>query len=582
MNNHVKWIFNHWKQHKFYIVFLFILTLLSTTVTVAYPIVFKKYLDVLSQMVNDHVKPDESLKQVYNIIKIFIAIGLAKLVVSTYPSFRALMNLIFEYVLRKKYFDLIIEKDYKFFANFRTGDLVTRLTNDMSEFGRISWFMCSGIFRALDSFIKICFCMGVMFSMNWELTLYTIAPLPFMIVVFYFTSGKVYTTFDQNQKAISDINNQLELSFSGVRIIKAFVCEQKYRRFFENALDNRFKTEMNVVKLNTFLHLIYEYIDRFAIIGVILFGGYMVVKGEVSIGTFYAFYTYLSMLIYPILDLPQLFVSAKQAFVCIDRLDEIADYPVDNSLNKGSKIDSINSVEFNDIEFIYPEKKKPALKKISFKLNKGEKVAIFGPIGSGKTTIMNLLSGILIPQNGKILVNDRNLDNIDIVSLRELIGYVPQEALLFSGSIKDNVNFGSKQEDPDHYKRSLNASQLSDEIAQFGEKDETIIGQRGLSLSGGQKQRLAIARALYRKPQLLLLDDITASLDADNEEKLWKEINIMAEDITGIVISHRLSTLRYVDRVIFLEKGEIFGDGTHNVLYNTIPEYRSFIDEHLK
>lgn len=586
MNSHIKWIFKQWSYHKLFVVWLLFLTLLSTAASVAYPMVFRKLFDQLQYQLLHHTGIEQSMKGIYNIAFLLIAVGLVRLVASLYPCFRAWMNNQFEYELRYRYFHSITAKDYHFFDHFRTGDLVTRLTNDLTaDFGRISWFMCSGIFRALSSFSSIVFCLFVMFYMSWKLTIMILIPLPFMIVIFYFVSDRLYRTFNENQEAISEINNQLEMSFSGIRIIKAFVCEEKYKRFFRKALDTRFKTEMKVIKLNTIIHLIYEYIDNFALIAVILFGGYMIVQGNISVGTFFAFYVYLNMLIFPILDLPQLFVSGKQAFVCIDRLEEIAQFPVKINASAPERviqITQIESIEFDKVSFRFDSRELPVLENTSFTINKGEKIAIFGSIGAGKTTLLQLVCGILQPHSGTIRINGYPLSEIDLVSLRDLIGYVPQEATLFSGSIWDNVLFGNSNMDKNDFVSVIETVQLKEEIEQFSEHENTMLGQRGLSLSGGQKQRLSIARALVRKPQLLILDDITASLDASKEELLWQGIGDIFNDITCLIVSHRLSSVRYVDQVIFLDNGSLLGMGTHDILLETNNEYRLFIQEHYK
>jgi ATP-binding cassette subfamily B protein len=579
-NKHIEWILNEWKDHKFFIVLLLFMTLLSTAVAVAYPYIFKYLLDTLQNVTNNKSDVNEAMQKVYNICWILVAVGVVKLISSLYPAIRATMNLIFEYVLRKKYFGQMIQKDFSFFMKFRTGDLVTRLTSDIQDFPKIGWFLCSGIFRAFDSFSKIIFCLGMMFFMSWKLTLLAIIPLPFMIIVFYMTSDKLYKNFRKNQEAISEINNQLEMTFSGIRIIKSFVCEDKYKRFFKDALNNRFKTEMKVVKINTILHLVYEYIDYFAMIGIILFGGYLVVKGQITVGTFYAFYTYLSMLIYPILDLPQLFISGKQAFVCIDRLEEIKDYPVYEKNFRQKKINRIDNIEFEKVNFIYQNRNTPVVCNLNLKVKKGQKILILGPAGAGKSTILGLLTGLYKPVDGELRINDTNLDEIDIDSLRGKIGYVPQEPSLFTGTIQENILFGIEDYDPKLYQRIIEAVQIKDEIDQFIDGDQTRIGQKGLSLSGGQKQRIAIARALLRKPEILILDDITASLDASKEELLWKEISLLFEDITAFVVSHRLSSLRYVDNVVLIDSGKVLAQGEHQDLMEKHLAYREFITYH--
>lgn len=583
MNYHLKWILKQWISQKWFVLIMIAFTLVSSAVAVAYPFVFKKLIDLMSDILKFPARYPQPMQQVERIIMLFLAIGLAQLLTSFYPSFRAFMNVRFEHSLRMFYFKHILKKDYAFYQKFRTGDIVTRLTDDLSDFPKVAWFLCSGIFRAVNSFSMIAFSLAVMFSLNWLLTLLSIASLPFMMIIFYITSDKLYLNFQKNQQAISNINNQLEMSFSGIRIIKAFVSEEKYNRFFETALANRFKTEMSVVKLNAILHLIYEYIDYFAQIGVIVFGGWMAVKGTISIGTFFLFYTYLSMMIYPLLDLPQLFVSGKQCFVNIDRLDEMMNYPVIHPEKEdGKKIDKLSNISFDNVSFVYPEKDSPVIRNCTFELVSGEKMLILGSTGTGKTTIANLMTAVLYPTEGNISINGIPLNELDIANWRNYIGFVPQEALLFSGTIKDNITFTNENVDSLDYSNVVRIAQLKSELAAFPLGDETAVGNKGITVSGGQKQRVTIARALLNKPQLLILDDITASLDAENEENLWNELKSFSEDITCVVISHRLSTLRYIDSILFIDSEGQCHKGTHDELVYSLPEYHSFIHEHLK
>lgn len=583
MNYHIKWIVRQWVAQKWFILIMIFFTLLSSAVAIAYPLIFKKLIDLMSDILKFPASYPDPMQQVNRIVMLFLAVGVAQLFAGFYPSFRALMNVRFEHSLRMFYFRHITDKDYAFYQKFRTGDLVTRLTDDLSDFPKVGWFLCSGIFRAFNSFSMIVFSLIVMFSINWLLTLLSIASLPFMMIVFYVTSDKLYLNFERNQQAISNINSQLEMSFSGIRIIKAFVSEEKYNRFFQTALSKRFKTEMSVVKLNAILHLIYEYIDYFAQIGVIIFGGWMAVKGTITIGTFFLFYTYLSMMIYPLLDLPQLFVSGKQCFVNIDRLEELKNYPVIHPpKQEGSRIGKLNQVSFENVSFIYPEKETPVIKNCTFELNRGEKMLILGSTGAGKTTVSNLLTAILHPTQGQIKINGIPFNEIDISNWRSVIGYVPQEALLFTGTIKDNINFALSENETIPYDDVVRISQLRSELANFPQGDATPVGNRGLTVSGGQKQRVTIARALINKPQLLILDDITAALDAENEDNLWLELKQNFADITCVVISHRLSTLRYIDSILYIDKEGNCHKGTHDELVFALPEYHAFIHEHLK
>lgn len=540
-------------------------------------------IDLLRDILSDPSKYPNPVQDVNRVIMLFLAIGVAQLVTGFYPAIRGWVNIRFEHILRMTYFKHITTKDYTFYQKFRTGDIVTRLTDDLSDFPKISWFLCSGIFRAVNSFSMIVFSLIVMFSINYQLTFLSIAPLPLMMAVFYFTSDKLYKNFERNQQAISNINNQLEMSFSGIRIVKSYVSEEKYNRFFDTALAHRFKTEMSVVKLNAILSLIYQYIDYFAQIGVILFGGYMAVKGIISVGTFFLFYTYLSMMIYPLLDLPQLFVSGKQAYVNIDRLEEMRTfYSFYKKPEEGSIVSGYNSLNFNEVSFRYPAKPEMVFSDVTFELQKQEKMLILGATGAGKSTVTKLILGLIQPSQGTIRYNGIDINDINIASLRDVVAYVPQEPALFSGTIRENIMLARPEASDADYKRAVDTAQLQGEIALFPDHDETKVGQRGLEVSGGQKQRITIARALIKKPRLLILDDITASLDAENEEKLWNALQINYPDTSAIVISQRLSTLRYVDTVLFIDKNGKAHKGTHDELVFNNPEYHDFLHEHLK
>jgi ATP-binding cassette subfamily B protein len=591
---HLRWIWHIWRERKALIFLLFFLTLLSSLVAVTYPYLTKLLIDMLQRLIESQPSLAQVTKETWRLAGLFIAVGLTGLVASLFPGIRGAVNVVFEHLIRMKYFKIVLEKDYRFFARFRSGDIVTRLTDDIYDFPKLGWFLCSGIFRAVESISKVLFCLAAMFLINGKLTLLSLIPLPLTILVYYIVQDRIYDTFRRNQEAISDINSQLELSFSGVRIIKAYACGQKYRRFFSDALQHRFSTEMAVIKLGTVLDMIYMYIDYIAQLVVIFAGGYMAVRGYITIGTFYAFYTYLGMLIYPILDIPQLFVSSKRAFVNIDRLEELAQgtAPSDQSrLREDQNEGQASTILFQNltvdsVRFQYPDRETPALLDLSLSVQRGERLAILGPVGSGKSTLLKLMAGLLPPERGHILINGKPRSEYAPLALANLIAYVPQEALLFSGTIRENVAFGSPgpgmELSQEAFDEAITIAQMKREIESFALKDKTILGQRGVSLSGGQKQRLAIARALARKAQILLLDDITASLDAANEDLLWQALTEGYQDMTCLVVSHRLSTLQYVDRILFLNQGNIQALGRHEELMETNPAYRAFIQEHMK
>jgi len=582
-NIHIAWIWHVWKEKKGLIALLLFLTLLSSLVAVAFPLLTKELFDMLENILTgkgDYPDPSAALKRA---ALFFAALGVAGFVAGFFPGIRGALNIVFDYIVRKKYFAELTEKDYRFFTAFSSGDLVTRLTSDINDFPKLAWFLCSGIFRAVESASKVIFCAVAMFALDWRLALFSVASLPFMLYIFSRTQDKIYDKVKKNEEAISHINEQLEMSFSGARIIKAFASEAKYERFFSEALDRRYATEMEVIRLDTLLNLIYQNIDYVAQIALIFAGGLMVVKGSITIGTFYAFYNYLNLLIYPILDIPQLFIFGKRAFVNIDRLEEVKDFPRAAEAASPVAITRFERIEVEGATFGYEGRAKPAVDGVSFSLERGERLLVIGPVGSGKTSLLKMIAGLRPAQAGSIRVNGVPLASVLGSSWSALIGYVPQEALLFTGNIAENVAFGAKSEPPvlsaERFWELAGIAQIDGEIEAFPLKERTMLGQRGVSVSGGQKQRLAIARALAREPELLLLDDMTASLDTKNEERLWKALE--GGERTIIAVSHRLSSVQYVDKVLFLKEGAVAGFGPHAELLDSNDEYRSFVASHI-
>ncbi|MCX7774648.1 MAG: ABC transporter ATP-binding protein [Rectinemataceae bacterium] len=618
---HLAWIRSVWREKQGLIWLLLLLTLLSSAVAVAFPLVTKYLFDVLETKVVDAAGADAAMAQVKRIALMFVAIGLAGFVAGTFPGIRGSLNSVFDYLVRTRYFKIVLRKRADFFATFRSGDIIARLTSDIADVPKLSWFLCSGIFRAVESASKVTFCVAAMFSLDWRLALASLVSLPFMLLVFVRTQNLIYDRVARNEKAISGINDQLEMSFSGARVIKAFAAETQYAGFFRDALARRFKTEMDVIRLDTVMHLIYQYIDYVAQIALVFAGGILVTRREISIGTFYAFYNYLNMLIYPILDIPTLFTSGKRSFVNIDRLEEMRNFgerkgegdsspgrpqsgdqapflKADNGRMPGAagvqtswtgareqKRPAFRSLVFEHVWFTYPGRGNPALQNISFSISAGEKILVIGPIGCGKTTMVKLALGILEPSSGRILLDGAPLDPED-ETWRSMVGYVPQDPLLFSGTIRDNILFGDRSEtlsDRD-LMRIVEASRLTADIGQFPDGLETTLGQRGSRVSGGQRQRIAIARALAGFPSLLLFDDMTAALDSTNEELLWQSLSSMPEFAKAAVlaVSHRLSSIQYVDKVLYLEGGCLCAFGKHEELLATCEGYRTFVARHLQ
>jgi len=572
---HLKWIFALWPKHLKFLPLLLFLTLLSAAAVTAFPFVIRYIIDTLNEFEEAGTAPGEGV--IVRLVWILVGIGLLRSFSHMYPATRNLINLRIEMDVRERFFDIILGKGYRFFNKFRTGDLVTRLTRDVADHPKIAWFACSGIFRAVESTAKLIFIIAVMLYINWQLALLSIIPLPIMIYIFYVVRVQLAKRSRAVQDAISVTNDALESCFSGVRILKAYNGEENQSRVFKKLLDERIGIEMRLIKLWFFLHNTYMMVDMLGQLIVIMVGGIFVIKELITIGEFYAFYIYLQMLLHPLLDIPNLFATSKQAFVCIDRLEEIKNTPGGTEgLFQGTlPISAFKSLELRDVRFRYDEDTPWVLEGINIKLDAGTKAAVVGPVGCGKSTLIKLVAGMLPAEEGDVIVNQRPVDEYDAVEYRKLTGYIPQEPVLFSESVKDNVIFGRDIDDETMW-ASLKHGQVASEVKEFANSADQMLGQRGLTVSGGQKQRIAIARALAGNPQLLLMDDCTASLDAENEEGFWKMFAAHYPNTACLIVTHRLATAKRADVIYVLDEGKVVGSGTHRQLLESCEAYRRF------
>ncbi len=574
---HLRWIWHFWQPHRKWLWVLLLLTILSSAVTFAYPLLFKYLIDALNEALkSDH--PEKAKSVTWNLIGMATAIGITRSLAYLYPGFRAMLNARLEMGIREHYFGRIINKGFRFFQKFRTGDLVTRLTDDIGGFPKIAWFSCSGIFRAVESFSKFLVCIVIMLTINWKLSLLSVTPLPIMLTIFYFLRTEIGKRAMQRQQIISKTNDALEASLSGVRILKAFRGESNQAREFRRILDERVGVEVRLLKLWMGMMNLYWAIQFAGQIIVVLAGGIMVINGELTLGSFYAFYIYLSLFLMPLMDIPHLFITSRQAFACIDREIEIDETSgsTENIYTGNALVDRVEAIELKKVDFSFSDDERKALTNIALTLNRGERAAIVGSVGSGKTTLIKLIAGIIPPTSGEITVNGKRLIDLDLTEYRSRVGYIPQEATLFSESVADNVRFGRSIDD-NGLNVALEMARIKSEIDSMPSGVNQLLGQRGLSVSGGQKQRIAIARALAGKPDLLLMDDVTASLDAENERAFWENLALNLPDTACLIVTHRLATARQADIIYVLANGKIVGSGKHEELLDKCDEYRSFL-----
>jgi len=572
---HWQFFFRLWKEHPWAALWMVFLTAVSTSVFLGYPLFFRYLVDTLNLKIENSSSWELDAFRT-KILLILLCVGLGQFLAGLYPFFRARMNLTFEKKLREKYFAYLLNKEQHFFQSHRTGDLITRLTDDLTNFPKISWFSCSGLFRAFNSASILFFCIITLFLINAKLAALSLLPLPVVILVYLKLSSRLRSAYDTNQKAVSSTNNHMEATLSGIRILKSMNLERAESSRFEEVLKDRKDVEMETVKLSGKIQIFYEFVNYFSQALVVGAGGYMVLQNELSLGDYYAFFSYLGMVVYPMLDIPNLLVTSRQAFVCVDRLQELEGE--DSEELSSSKRVKIDDIELQSCSYKYPgrssNQREWALQDISVKIQKGERLAIVGQIGAGKSTLLKIITGALAPSDGKLYVNSKPISQWDLSSFRNELGYIAQEPLVFSQTISSNIKFyrgGSDEE----METSSQISQFHRDVEQFENRYEQELGQRGINISGGQKQRLTIARALMGKPSVLVMDDITASLDAQNEEEFWNQAREHLGESMILIVTHRLATARRADKVMVLRDGKVECFGK---LEDLLAQYGSFSD----
>ena len=574
----LKWLYPYWKKHKPRILLIIIFGMIGAVLHVATPILIKNIIDGLSSNANyAYIRMN-----VLMILGVGFGIYLVDLIAM---RSRAWMNIHLEWEFRQDAFSHILGLDQSFYHKYTTGDLVTRLIDDISK--KMSWFSCSGVFRFLQSGFTLIAVISAMLYFNLSLTLWVLLPLPFM---FFFSVkvgkalGKKYTHL---QKTIAAIYDFLETCFTGVKVIKANSKEEAQCDYFVAKADEQKDAEIQAGRLDILFSYFFYYAGFLCIVILYAVGGNQVIDGKITLGELIAFQFYATMLVYPLMDISQFFVTGNRAGVSIKRVNEL--------LKQKSKIhlpskpeslsDEINTIEFKKVSFTVAEDNSYLLKDISFSAEKGQRIAIVGKIGCGKTSLLKLILRLEEYSDGMIKINDLDIRKIDIKSLRGKISFVSQEAYIFSDTILNNITMGRKDISKEAIEKAVKVSQLKQDMNKFPKKLNTFVGTRGLSISGGQKQRLSLARALSINPEILVLDDATSAMDALTEENFWRIFKKEFPQTLCLLATHRIKTIENSDHILTLSGGKIAEQGKHkelmkaNGLYKEIYEREKLEEE---
>ena len=487
-----------------------------------------------------------------------------------------------EFDLRNDLFAHLERLSYSYYQRNRTGDIMARATNDLNA---VRMLLGPAIMYSANTLVFTAGALGFMLAISPKLTLYAFLPLPIASIVIQYFGRRIHERFERIQAMFSDISARAPENFSGARVIRAYVQEQAEIAAFEGANKEYIRRSLGLVRLMGMLWPTLELMLGAAVVIVLWLGGRQVLLGKMSVGDFVAFNTYMMQLTWPVIALGWVINIFQRGTASLVRIDEILSQrpEIENQASshepratskqvaRSSQLEArglIGEIEFCNLNFAYNGTS--VLKDINLRIPAGSSLAIVGPTGSGKTTLVNLIPRIYDAEPGAVLIDGCPVRQFPLDSLRRHIGFVPQETFLFSDTIRENIAYGVSREDGDasldDIKAAAEAANIAQDIASFPEGYNTMVGERGITLSGGQKQRTAIARAILRGPRILILDDALSSVDTHTEDKILNHLREIMRGRTTIFISHRVSTVRNADSIAVLHQGRIVELGTHDQL----------------
>ena len=467
--------------------------------------------------------------------------------------------------LRQKLFDHLVNLSLTFFSRSKTGDLISRFTNDLHVFQNMLQVGVTGPFRDIPQFFLL---LGIMFFRSWQLAVVTMIIIPIAIFFIQIFGQRNKIAVSKRQISFGGLSSLLVETITGVRVVKAFGMEKYESKRFKDANDDLYKNHMRSIMIDSYSYPIIEIIGASAGATIVAYGGYLIINGQITPGDFTSFVISFFMLNEPVKKLNGFNLKLQEGFAAVRRIFNILDVKDDIViLPNATKLTNFDrEISLNIHAFHYPDQDESAVKDFQLTVQKGEAVALVGSSGAGKTTIANLIPRFYDITRGEISIDGYDLRDLDLVSLRKMIAIVTQDTILFNDTIASNITYGQPDCSNERMYAAAQAANAHKFIAEQTQGYETVIGEKGVRLSGGQRQRLSIARALVKDAPILILDEATSALDSESEIEVQQAIEHLMENRTTIVIAHRLSTIRNTDRICVMEKGQIVEQGTHDEL----------------
>jgi len=471
-----------------------------------------------------------------------------------------------EYDLRNDFLTHVQRLPYRFFQNTPTGDLMALATNDISAVRNV---LGPGIMYPADTLMTLSMSLVLMFIKDWQLTLLALVPMPFVSLAVYRLGKVIHAKFNERQEQYALLTTRAQENLSGARVVKAYVREEHETEQFRTVSWEYFRKNLVLARTQSVMWPLMFVLVGLSLLITVYVGGLKVINGTMTIGTLTAFFTYLSLLIWPMIAFGWVINMWQQGSASMLRLAKIFDTVPDirDTERTDRSITSVGGqVEFRNVTFTHDGAASPALAGISLTVPQGSVLAVVGYTGAGKSTLVNLIPRLYEATDGEVLIDGVDVRRIPLEVLRRNIGYVPQETFLFSDSIAENIRYGDDDASAELIREAAEISQLARDVADFPQRFDTVLGERGITLSGGQKQRASIARAVLRRPAILILDDALSAVDTHTEADVLTRLRALMKGRTSIIIAHRISTVQLADQIVVLDKGRIAERGTHDEL----------------
>ncbi len=489
------------------------------------------------------------------------------------------MSRLVEYDMKNEIYEHYQILNLSFYRKNNTGDLMNRVSEDVS---RVRMYIGPAIMYTLNLIVLFILVISTMISVNAKLTFYAVLPLPLLFVAIYFVQNLINQKSEEIQEQLSTLSNTIQESFSGIRVIKSFVREAEIQKGFHKDAETYKEKSMALVNVQAVFFPTVLALVGISTILTVYIGGQEVINGSITAGNIAEFIVYVNMLTWPVTSVGWVTSLVQRAAASQKRINEFLETtPEIKNESVAISKDLKGKISFKNVSFTYPDTGIKAIKNMSFEVMPNETLAIIGKTGSGKSTLANLLFRMYDVDAGEIKLDDQNIKTLNLYNFRKQIALVPQEVFLFSDSIKNNIAFGKDEKDFDEIVKVAKQAAIYDNIMQFNEGFETKVGERGITLSGGQKQRVSIARAIIMNPKIMVFDDALSAVDTKTEELILSSLNEIMKNRTSIIISHRVSTIRNANKILFLDGGEIIESGNHEELMKLNGAYAELYQKQL-